>query len=233
VLHWNVHSWRDLAGQPNLDAVAGLIAARQPDVVSLTEVIEPWAAPAAIGDLASRAGYWWMFVPAVELGGDEPARGYGNALLCRLPVLAVQQWQLTWPPAVYHGTEPSEARSVALARIRLPAADVWAGSTHLPLGQQARSAALGRLAALTRSLPAPWVISGDFNTAPGNWIRPGQPVVVAPRPARPTFPARFPRRALDYTIASPGIRMRAKPLRAAGSDHRPVLTRCQVPARRG
>jgi endonuclease/exonuclease/phosphatase family metal-dependent hydrolase len=132
LLHWNVHSWRDPAGKPNLESVAGLIAELDPDVVCLVEVSEPWAAPAALPELARRAGYTWIFCPSVEIGGDLPARGYGNALLTRLPALAVQQWQLTWPPAVYDGTEPSETRSIALARVQLPEAAVWLGSTHLP-----------------------------------------------------------------------------------------------------
>ena len=100
-LHWNVHSWRDASGQPNTEAVARLITSLGPDVVSLVEVSEPWAAPVSVPELARRAGYSWIFFPSLELGRDAPSRGYGNALLTRLPVLAVQQWQLTWPPTVY------------------------------------------------------------------------------------------------------------------------------------
>jgi endonuclease/exonuclease/phosphatase family metal-dependent hydrolase len=168
-----------------------------------------------------------------EPGGDGPASGYGNALLTRLPVLAVQQWQLTWPPAVYDGTEPSETRSVALAQVGLPAGGaVWIGSTHLPSRDpQARAAALRRLTTLTGGLEPPWVICGDFNTAPRRWIKRGQPVVVGPSPARPTYPARFPYRSIDYCIASPGVSVRARPLRTAGSDHLPLLVRCRVPGR--
>jgi endonuclease/exonuclease/phosphatase family metal-dependent hydrolase len=245
LLHWNVHSWRDAAGRPNLDAVAALIDGRGPDVVSLVEVSEPWAAAVSLPELARRGGYTWIFVPSVEPGPsgepgrpvepgrDGPARGYGNALLTRLPVRAVQQWQLTWPPAVYDGTEPSETRSVALARVALPGGGAaWVGSTHLPSrDRQARAAALRRLTTLTRGLEPPWVICGDFNTAPSRWIKRGEPVVTGPRPARPTFPARFPYRSLDYCIASPGVSVRARPLYTAGSDHLPLLVRCRVPAR--
>lgn len=228
-LHWNVHSWRDTSGRPNLDAVIGLVTDHNPDVVSLVEVDEPWGAPVSVPELARQTGYSWIFFPAVEMGREAPARGYGNALLSRLPVAAVQQWRLTWPPAVYNGTEPSESRTVALARISLPAATVWAGSTHLPsTGRQARAAALRRLMAVTRGLDRPWVICGDFNTAPSRWIRRGQPIVAGPHPARPTFPARFPIRALDYCIASPGVSLHARALSAAGSDHLPLLARCRI-----
>jgi endonuclease/exonuclease/phosphatase family metal-dependent hydrolase len=207
-------------------------------VISLVEVSEPWAAPVRLPELAVRTGYSWIFVPSVEPGTDAPARGYGNALLTRLPVLAVQQWQLTWPPRVYDGTEPSESRSVALARLALPgagagaAADapagVWAGSTHLPSNDpRERTAALSRLAGLVRGLGEPWVICGDFNAAAADWIEPGGPIVVGPDPAQPTFPADDPSRAIDYCIASPGVGLDANPVRVAGSDHLPVLARCQ------
>jgi endonuclease/exonuclease/phosphatase family metal-dependent hydrolase len=224
-LHWNVHSWRDTSSRSNVAAVAALIAEHDPDVVSLVEVNEPWAAPAALSEVA--AGRTWMFVPAVEWGQDAPARGYGNALLCRPPLLAVQQWRLTWPQAVYDGTEPSETRSVALARISLPA-PVWVGSTHLPNSDpQARAAALRRLLEVAKQLDEPWVICGDFNAPPADWLTPGQPLVVGPTPARPTFPADSPAVAIDYAIASPGVSLDARPLAVTGSDHLPVLVRCR------
>jgi endonuclease/exonuclease/phosphatase family metal-dependent hydrolase len=231
LLHWNVHSWRDPAGKPNLESVAALIAEQDTDVVCLVEVLEPWAAPAALPELAARAGYTWIFVPSVEIGAERPARGYGNALLTRLPVLAVQQWRLTWPSAVYDGTEPSETRSVALARVQLPGAAAWVGSTHLPASSgRARSAALRRLTELTRRLEPPWAICGDYNTPATRWIRPGQPITVGPAPAQPTFPTGRPRKPIDYCIASPGVVLDARALAVTGSDHLPVLVRCRVPA---
>jgi endonuclease/exonuclease/phosphatase family metal-dependent hydrolase len=234
LLHWNVHSWRDQCGKPNMDAVAGLIAEYAPDVVSLVEVNEPWAAPAALPEVARRAGYAWVFVPVVELGTNGPARGYGNALLSRLAVHAVQQWQLTWPPTIYDGTEPSEPRTVTLIRAELPSGPIWTGSTHLPsTDRRARSAALQRLVAVTQGLDAPWLICGDFNVAAEEWISAGQPIVVGPDPAQSTHPADDPVRAIDYCIASPNVSLAARALRADGSDHLPVLVDCRVSATRG
>jgi len=130
ILHWNVHSWKDDGGQPSFREIAAFIGGQDPDVVSLVEVSEPWAAPGRLPELARRTGSAWVFSPAVELGGEAPERGYGNALLVRPPLLAVQQWTLTWPPRVYDGTEPSEARTVALARVPLATARCgWAART--------------------------------------------------------------------------------------------------------
>jgi endonuclease/exonuclease/phosphatase family metal-dependent hydrolase len=232
VLHWNVHSWRDEDGSPAFATIAGVIADQDPDVISLTEVNEPWAAPGRLADLAQRGGWAWIFAPAVELGDGGPARGYGNALLTRLPVLAVQQWGLTWPPSVYDGTEPSEQRTVALARVATPSGPLWVGSTHLPsTSPAARLAALGRLRGITAELADPWLICGDFNTGPREWIGPGGDWQVRPDPPQPTHPASDPVRMIDYCVAAPGLEVTADVLPATGSDHLPVVVRCRIPPR--
>ena len=85
-----------------------------------------------------------------EFGRDRPDGGFGNALLTRLPILAVEQWQLLWPPRLYDGSEPSEARSVLLARVQQMQAPFWAGITHLP--RQDGQARTDALRCLRRSL---------------------------------------------------------------------------------
>jgi endonuclease/exonuclease/phosphatase family metal-dependent hydrolase len=241
ILHWNVHSWRDEAGRPNHEAVLRLIGQTSPDMVSLVEVSEPWGSPAALGDLARAGGYSWIFFPAVEFGRDAPDRGYGNALLTRVPVLAAVQWRLTWPPRLYDGTEPSESRSVILAEVPFGRGTAWIGSTHLPANDpQARACALSRLRELTRGLDRPWAIFGDFNTPPatvkgdseeeigegrgGGWGA-GGGGTAWPDPPQPSFPASDPAEPIDYCVASPGVSVTARILAAAGSDHLPLLAR--------
>jgi endonuclease/exonuclease/phosphatase family metal-dependent hydrolase len=235
ILHWNVHSWKDDGGQPSFGEIAAFIAGQDPDVVSLVEVSEPWAAPGRLPDLARQTGSAWVFSPAVELGGDAPERGYGNALLVRPALLAVQQWALTWPPRVYDGTEPSEARTVALARIPLGGGALWVGSTHLPSTRRdQRLAALSRLLDLTEKLDGPWLICGDFNEVPAGWLGPsrrgpGERLRVYPDPPQLSHPARFPVRAIDYCVASPGLAVTGRVLDAPGSDHLPVLIQVNTP----
>jgi endonuclease/exonuclease/phosphatase family metal-dependent hydrolase len=236
ILHWNVHSWRDAGGQPSFGELAAFITGQEPDVVSLVEVSEPWAAPGRLPELARRTGSAWVFSPAVELGAEpgagRPARGYGNALLSRPRLLAVQQWQVTWPPSVYDGTEPSETRTVALAKVPLGgSASLWVGSTHLPSSNRAqRQAALSRLLELTAELEQPWLICGDFNEPPGGW--PGAPGEAGarsyPDPPQLSHPASAPVRAIDYCIASAGVVVRADVVTAPGSDHLPVLIRARA-----
>lgn len=113
------------------------------------------------------------------------------------PLAAVQQWQLRWPPTLYDGTEPSEPRSVVLAKLGSFPAPLWVGSTHLPPSDaQARTDALRRLATLAQKLDGHWVICGDFNTPASSWLDDWPSVVVCPEPAQPTYPATEPVKAI-------------------------------------
>jgi endonuclease/exonuclease/phosphatase family metal-dependent hydrolase len=220
VLHWNVHSWRDDAGASNVDAVAELVRETEPDVVSLVEVDESWGSPSCLGMVAEQCGYTSIFAPVFEYGQEQPTGGFGNALLSRLPISAVQQRQLVWPTTVYDGSEPSELRAVVFARL----GPLWVGSTHLPRGSaEARAAALQRLKTVTGELDGDWLLCGDFNTAASTWIDSDGSVTVAPTPAQATYPAKEPVEAIDYCVASPGITLEAKVLAASGSDHLAML----------
>jgi hypothetical protein len=117
LLHWNIHSWRDGAGEPNMNTVAELIEETKPHLVSLVEVDEEWKETNTLDALAERCGYASVFTPAFEYGDDSPRGGFGNALLTTLPILTVRQRQLVWPVPAYDHTEPSEPRSVILARV--------------------------------------------------------------------------------------------------------------------
>lgn len=232
ILHWNIHSWRDEAGASNLDAVATVIADTDPHVVSLVEVDESWGLPAALNEVASRLGYAWLFTPSFEFGHDGPAGAFGNALLTKLPIQAVQQWQLLWPPQVYDGTEPSEARSVVFAKLTWLSKSVWVGSTHLPRTDAGeRNSALQRLGRLTEKLDEPWLVCGDFNTASSEWLDTDCSVQVCPRAAQPTYPTDRPVEAIDYCVASSGMVMEGNVLLADGSDHLPLLILVQVTAK--
>lgn len=230
VLHWNIHSWKDDRNVPNEAAVEGLIRDLGPDAVSLTEVSTAWGQARPLSEIGRRLGYKWVFVPALEFRGDPATEGYGNALLTKLPILAVQQWRVHSPER-FANNEPSEPRTVALAQLDVAGTGVWVGSTHLPASQEAdRSRALTRLTTLLGQLETPWLICGDFNTAAKTW-RDELPadVTVVPRWRRATFPARpRPLRAIDYALVSPGLRARANVVNRKGSDHRAVFVRARL-----
>ena len=89
-----------MSGAANLATIADLVSETDPHVVSLVEVDEPWGMSDSLRELAERVGYSWIFTPSFEFGHQKPAGGFGNALLTKLPILAVQHWQLLWPAAL-------------------------------------------------------------------------------------------------------------------------------------
>jgi endonuclease/exonuclease/phosphatase family metal-dependent hydrolase len=229
ILHWNIHSWRDADGEPNSSAIADLISENMPHAVSLVEVDESWGMPSILAEVAAICGYSWVFGPSLEYGTDGTAGGFGNALLARIPLTAVQQWRLLSPPQPYDGTEPSEPRSVILARLVFSGASLWLGSTHLPRSDpSARTAAALRLQELARGLSSPWIVCGDFNAPPSSFFADAGPIVVSPDPVQLSYPARNPVEAIDYCIASPGIFLDSTVLKADGSDHLPLLTTARL-----
>jgi endonuclease/exonuclease/phosphatase family metal-dependent hydrolase len=218
ILHWNIHSWKDAAGAPNAHLVTALIRDTAPDVVSLVEVKEPWGAPEALAEVAGECGYSWTFVPCIEYGADPSLRSYGNALLCRLPISAVQQVSVYRPERPYDGSEQSETRSLVLARV----GSWWVGGTHFPASEHAsRKIAAQALHQLTLRLSTPWVICGDFN-APADDLF-GKYSGISASPGLASFPARRPRKAIDYCLSSPEVAVTASVLDVAGSDHLPLL----------
>lgn len=225
ILHWNIHSWRDAAGAVNLETITDLVRKTDPHVVSLVEVDEPWGMPESLNELANRIGYAWIFAPSFEFGHDTPAGGFGNAFLTKLPILAVQHWQLLWPARLYDGTEPSEPRSAVFAKLSFFPVPLWLGSTHLPRSDaQARANTLDRLMTLTQKLDDHWLVCGDFNTPASSWLDNDRSALVCPEPAQPTYPANDqPVESIDYCVASPDLLVEGRVLPVGGSDHLPLL----------
>ena len=223
LLHWNIHSWVDPdTGGSNVDAVIQLIREHAPHAVSLVEVDETWSEPSALARVAAATGYTPVFAPAFEYGPDEPAGGFGNAILTRLPILAVSQRQLTWPDSVYDRTEPSEPRILLLVTVEV-AHPMIVGSTHLPRRDtEARSQGLKRIKVIAASLGLPWAICGDFNTTPDSWIKAEDQMAIVPD-GEPTAPTNKSTDAIDYVIAPAHMPGTANVLEAAGSDHLAAL----------
>ena len=229
VLHWNIHSWRDDAGASNLESVVNLVRATDPHVVSLVEVDEPWGHPSALDEVAGRCGYTSIFVPAFEYGKESPTGGFGNALLGKLSILAIQQRQLVWPPRLYDESEPSEQRSVVFAKFQTAAEPVWIGSTHLPRSEaDTRTDAAQRLAAIAQELTGQWLLLGDFNMPASVWLDAYPSLRAYPTPAKPTYPTKNPEEPIDYCVAPQELSVRAEALTVEGSDHLPILVSCWV-----
>jgi endonuclease/exonuclease/phosphatase family metal-dependent hydrolase len=232
VLHWNIHCWKDADDSPNLDSVTEFVGDVRPQVVSLVEVDESWGAPLILGQMAERLGYSWLFVPAFDYWPDSPTKGFGNALLTTVPVLSFQQWPISTPELFFDGSEPSEARTIALLKLKHGGEPVWIGATHLPWSDAtARQHAMRRVILITKKLHGNWIICGDFNAPESSWPSDDLSHMVFTSPASPTYPADDPAKTIDYCISSPGISLQVTTLTAKGSDHLPVLAQCQFERR--
>jgi endonuclease/exonuclease/phosphatase family metal-dependent hydrolase len=147
---------------------------------------------------------------------------YGNVLLTRYPVLAVDRIDLSVPPH-----EPRGALDVVLDcggwRLRILA-------THLGLRPYERRRQVRRLlSALDQGEDLPTVLMGDLN----EWFLWGRPlrwlhVQFRRTPAPATFPARLPTLALDRLWVRPRallerLAVHASPLARIASDHLPLV----------
>ena len=228
LLHWNVHSWVDPAtGGSNAERVVELIHRHRPHAVSLVETDEPWAGPSTLTRIAGVTGYASVFAPAFEYGAEHPSGGFGNAVLTRLPIRSVSQRQLTWPDTVYDGQEPSEPRTLLVVRVDTgDGGGFTIGSTHLPRGDiAARSSALDRLVGISRTLPDPWVVCGDFNAAPDAWVTDAElRAVPSGRATRTGDPGS---EGVDYFVTGRGVTASAAVLDATGSDHLAISATCR------
>ena len=148
-------------------------------------------------------------------------RGYGNAVLTRLPVLAVERVDLSLP-----GREPRGALNLVLD---------WKGqrlqvvATHLGLKPAERRQQVLRLLELFDPASSePSLLLGDLN----EWLLWGRPLrllhrhFAANRHLR-TFPARYPLFALDRVWVHPHTALQTlvvhrSPLAAEASDHLPL-----------
>lgn len=173
LMTYNIHGWRTADGEPNLDAVAGVIADAGADIIGLNEVFHPRAVAGADGPaleaLAARLGMHFVFGPCMRWPATDemPADAYGNALLSRFPIIASAAHHLTpKEPHLQQILADKEQRGLLEARILLPGGGTFtAYVTHLDYSEEeARLVQVRTLLTWTsRDRNRPHVVMGDFN----------------------------------------------------------------------
>ncbi|WP_426506570.1 endonuclease/exonuclease/phosphatase family protein [Dactylosporangium sp. McL0621] len=216
---YNIRMGFGLDGTYRPAEVAAAIAANRPDVVLLSEVDRGWLLNGGHDDLAvlaRRLGMRYWFGPAADAV-------WGDAILTRLPVVAVKSMPLTADGA------PTGAQALGVV-VTVQGREVAVVSTHIqpppdaePLRQADEIAAFATRFAAGR----PTVIAGDLNITPGSapfgrLTGAGYADAFAPsRPVR-TFPADRPIEEIDHVLVRG---LTAGPLvvgTATTSDHAPV-----------
>jgi endonuclease/exonuclease/phosphatase family metal-dependent hydrolase len=219
VMTYNIAGHDELADGDHARHIAAAIQRFHPDIVALQEVHRnTWQARFRdqFAELESLTGLHGAFAPSyVSWGG-----GYGNAILTRGRIVRTRVHPL---PCL------GEPRALLEATIRIDGATINFYATHLTswgrLNSNIRAKQLRCLAREVRASRYPYILAGDFNTAPDSpemeeFRREGV-AQLASRAIGPTFPQW--NEQIDYIFADHGWQVRsARAWPIEISDHLPV-----------
>jgi endonuclease/exonuclease/phosphatase family metal-dependent hydrolase len=208
---------------------ARIVRAVDPDVLCLQEVPRRLLGGWRVRRFAVACGLQWS-------GNHRGSGGTTIFTSARVRVLGSEHARLAvrWP---------DRTRGYAVARVVAPGGgELTAVSVHLSLKPGERVAHTERILQALADR-GPLVLAGDLNeedTGPAWRLIDVPDRMRLVSPARPTFPARAPRRRLDVVFASPGLQVLphrevAVPdaVWARASDHRPTWVDLRLPAPRG
>ncbi len=225
VMTYNIFHGEDAEGGSNLDAVSRIINTHQPDLVALQEVDNKTVRAKGLdltAELAKRTSMEGIFGKAMDYSGG----GYGEAVLCRLPVLETRNHLLPHTP----NAEPRAALEV---KVQLPNGEhlLFVG-THLDHQRDSenRLAQAAQIKDLYEDSEFPVILAGDLNATPeadvmefllNQWSAAGS------QEPQPTYPATEPDRKIDYILFKPAHRWRVVEAHVidekVASDHCPFL----------
>lgn len=220
---YNIHGGIGADGRLDLDRILAVLRQLDCDVIALQEVVST-PAYGQLDALAAGIGGTGIAGPTLLRAGGH----YGNAVLSRLPVLAVRRLDLSVPRR--------EPRGALLVDLDAGGDRIRVTSTHLGLRPKERRIQIRRLlGALPEQGVGLSVLMGDIN----EWFLWGRPLRwlharFGHAPGRPTFPSALPLLALDRIWVQPGPALRrvwvyGTPLTRAASDHLPILAEVAWP----
>ncbi|MGE7774383.1 endonuclease/exonuclease/phosphatase family protein [Chitinophaga sp. NPDC101104] len=225
VLTYNIHHAENMNGKLDIQGIATVILATNPDLVALQEVD---SATLRIGksdilkELADATGMYIYFGKAMDFDGG----GYGNGVLSRYPIQSA--YTLPLPSKGKEG----EPRSAAIVTVQLPGDSLLRfASAHLDHTEDPADR-LSQVQLVLQQLhrsPVPLVIAGDFNALP-----PSKEIAQlkahftdATEKLGPTWPSDKPTQKLDYILLSGKGRWHVSAAAVVeetiASDHRPVI----------
>ncbi|NSL88160.1 endonuclease/exonuclease/phosphatase family protein [Chitinophaga solisilvae] len=226
VLTYNIHHGENMKGILDLQGIANVILATNPDLVALQEVdsvTQRTGKTDQLKELAAITGMYTYFAKAMDYGGG----GYGTGILSRYPIAGGITFSL---PTITKGNEP---RVAGIITVKLPGDSLLQfASAHLDAEDKPadRIAQANALVEYFRMTQTPAILAGDFNAIPTakEITTLKQLFTDATTQMGPTFPADSPRVKLDYIMVHPKQRWNVTGARiieeAVASDHRPVLS---------
>lgn len=230
VITFNIHHAEGDDMKVDLDRIARVITAAQPDIVCLQEIdrnlprTQHLDFPAILADKLKMTA---VFEPNYRFDGGE----YGNAILTPHKVLGWKNHPLPNP----NNAEPRGCLEVQVSVGERP---LTVFNTHLGLKAPEREE---QAAAILKLLPSgPHFLAGDLNEVPEG--KPLQMLLTkladtftadTSGPAK-TFSTTVLARRIDYILTSPGITTRASRIindieAATASDHLPYTVEIELP----
>ncbi|WP_298732766.1 endonuclease/exonuclease/phosphatase family protein [uncultured Chitinophaga sp.] len=229
VLTYNIHHGENVRGEINLQSIANVILATNPDLVALQEVDSATARAQKadqLQELASLTGMYTYFAKAMDYDGG----AYGTAILSRLPIASGERISLP-------GSAGREPRVAGIATIRLPGDSLLRFvSTHLDADADPADRISQANALVQHFTPVKEtvILAGDLN-APPSAKETGilkQLFTDLTQALGPTYPADTPAVKLDYIMILPRQQHESISARVIeetiASDHRPVVCELKI-----
>jgi endonuclease/exonuclease/phosphatase family metal-dependent hydrolase len=231
VATYNIHRARGLDRRTRPERIARVLAAVEPDIVALQEVVGPGLkGPGQAAEIGAALGMGGVMSPTKEVRQHV----FGNAVLSRYPVREHSELDLSWKTC-----EPRKSQRVAIDLGGGRLLNVY--NVHLGTALFERRHQAPRLASwvLDRRVSGPKLVVGDFN----EWGRGLVADVLAARlqsvdmfaylKRRRTYPGFFPFLHLDhiYFLGEIEIRRIELPrtrLSLVASDHLPLVADIRV-----
>ena len=231
------------SGNANLDSLATVINAAEPDFVLIQEVDS--CTPRSgrnvhqAKELAKKTGMKYCYQVAWDRGkdvGDIPdvnnrGGGYGDAVLSKYEFSDSVKRVIGPDPTV-----GGQDRAVVFIKVNIEGIDLWVGTTHLDHVKEEKSRIYqaNAIKPIVESLDAPFVLGGDFNAEPGTQtieIMSKYTTFAYRSDKQYTYPSNmFPhyeKRLIDYITYSPRDYFVEKGYNvlntARASDHMPVV----------
>jgi endonuclease/exonuclease/phosphatase family metal-dependent hydrolase len=226
VMAYNIHHGEGMDSIVDLERLARLIAAQQPDLVAIQEVDSSTERTGRV-DQASRLAELTGLHHA--FGAFMPYQGgaYGMAILTRLPVIATENLRLP------DGDEPRTALSI---RVTAPSGrEIRFVDIHFYRTEQERLAQAGRLLELISGDTVPVILAGDFNSEPGTAVIDSLArsfTVMDKGDDAFTFPSFGAEREIDFLMIRPDMAFEVIEERVldepVASDHRAIVARLVI-----
>ncbi len=195
---YNIHHGEGMDGKADLDRIADIILAHNPDVVCLQEVDRHLSRTDRLdfpAILAEKTGMKAIFGANYRFDDGE----YGNATLTRLDVVS-------WRNVALPNPKDKEPRGCLILTVRWEGREVDIMNTHLGLDAGERLAQAKAITTALRDVPT--ILAGDLNeqhNAPGlRHLLERFTDTYAPAPDMPagTVPTTNPRRRIDFILAT-------------------------------